>query len=167
MNPLLELGLTCSYRPAWTADLAHCHWQPQVPILVSTATSADTIALGGDTATWVVEAAKKLEALGRFHKGWDSYGGLPLRLGAKQLTLQVLEWLRKDELPVPAVVLGSAGTVQLEWRAQGKELEIELRDNDRIEYVKVFSDRSEIQEGEASSDLSAKLHDLTGWLLHG
>ncbi|MGH7169348.1 MAG: hypothetical protein ACRELG_03615, partial [Gemmataceae bacterium] len=120
-----------------------------------------------DTASWVVEAAKKLEALGRFQKGWDSYDGLPIKLGAKRLALQVLGWLRKDELPVPAVVLGSAGTVQLEWRARGKELEVELRDDDSIEYVKVFPADREIEEGEAASDLSAKLHELTGWLLHG
>jgi len=122
--------------------------------------------LGGDTASWVVEAAKKLEALERFQQGWDSHGGLPLKGGAKRLTLQVLGWLRKVELPVPAVVLGSAGTVQLEWRAKGKELEVELRDNDTIEYVKVFP-AGEIEEGEASSDLSGKLHNLTAWLLHG
>lgn len=166
MNPLLELSFTQSSRPDWFSGLAVSYRQPQVQVMYSGATSTDTIDLSGDTASWVVEAAKKLEALGRFQTGWDSYDGLPLRPGAKRLTLQVLGWLRKDELPIAAVVLGSAGTVQLEWCAKGKELEIELRDNDIIEYVKMLPN-GEIEEGEAASDLSEKLLDLTGWLLHG
>lgn len=163
MNQLMEFGLNHASVPVCSAALAGCYWQPQAQVLYFGATVSDTIDLGGDTASWVVEAAKKLEALRRFQNGWDSYGGLPLKRGAKHLTLQVLGWLRKDELPIPAVVLGSAGTVQLEWRAKGKELEVEIRDNDSIEYVKV-SAAGEIEEGEAASDLSRKLHDLTGWL---
>jgi len=165
VNQLLELGLTHSPRPTWSVDIPGCYEHPQVQSLYSSATLADTIDLSGDTASWVIEAAKKLEALGRFQTGWDSYGGLSLRSGAKHLTLQVLGWLRKEELPIPAVVLGSAGTVQLEWRAKGKELEVEIRDNDTIEYVKV-SPAGEIEEGEAASDLSRKLRDLTDWLCH-
>jgi hypothetical protein len=165
MNQFLELGLTHSSRPVWLSDVAGFYWQPQVQIVYSGATSTDTIDLSGDTASWVFEAAKKLEALGRFHTGWDSYGGLSLRHGAKHLALQVLGWLRRDELPIPAVVLGSAGNVQLEWRAKGKELEVELRDNGTIEYVKV-SPAGEIEEGEAASDLSRKLRDLADWLRH-
>lgn len=165
MNQLLELGLTHGSFPTWSSGLIGCQRQPQLHILYSESTLSGTIDLSGDTASWVVEAAKKLEALGRFQAGWDSYEGLSLRPGAKHLTLQVLGWLRKDELPVPAVVLGSAGTVQLEWRAKGKELEVELRDNDTIEYVKV-SAAGEVEEGETTSDLSRKLHDLTSWLRH-
>jgi hypothetical protein len=125
----------------------------------------DTLDLSGDTAHWVVEAVKKLERLGRFRTGWDSYGGLPLRQGAKGLTLWVLRWLGKDELPVPSVVLGSGGTVQLEWRAKGKELEVELRDNNTIEYAKL-SPGGEIEEGEAVLNLPGKIHDLAEWFLH-
>jgi len=165
MNQLMELGLTHSPPPVWEPAFADNSWRSQARSLYSSTASTETIDLSGDTAIWVVEAAQKLETLGRLQVDWDSYGGLPLRPGAKRLTLRVLEWLRKDELPVPAVVLGPAGTVQLEWRAKGKELEVELRDNETIEYVKV-SPTGEIEEGEATSDLSRKLHDLTNWLRH-
>jgi hypothetical protein len=158
-----NLGLTLIYRPAWPPAAAVLCRQPQIQTEYSAATLTGTLDLGGETSGWVLEAVKKLEALGRLSTGWDSYGGLPLKRGAKQLTLRVLRCLRKDELPVPAVVLGSAGTVQLEWGAKGKELEVELRDNDTIEYVKV-SPQGEIEEGEAAHDLPEKLHELTGWL---
>jgi hypothetical protein len=135
-----------------------------IPQIISIDHSLGTINLSGDTASWVIEAAKKLEELGRFRRGWDSYGGLPLKQRAKSLTARVLDWLRKDELPVPAVVLVSGGTVQLEWKARGKELEVQLRDNDTFEFVKVNRD-GKIEEGEAENDLFRNLHDLTNWLL--
>jgi hypothetical protein len=126
--------------------------------------STESIDLGGQTADWVLQAAQKLEALGRLRVGWDSYGGLPLKKGTRTLTVRVLDWLRKDELPVPAVVLGSGGTVQLEWRTKGKELEVELRDNDTIEYVRVFPG-GDIEDGEAAHDISERLQSLSQWLL--
>lgn len=164
MNDLQDLGLTCTLRPAWTSPCPSVHYQPPFQTIYGAAFSPLAIDLSGATAAWVIEAAKKLDRLGRFRADWDSYGGLPLKPSAKNLTLRVLEWLRKDELPVPAVVLGSGGTVQLEWKAKGKELEVELRDNDTIEFVKV-SPSGNIEEGETSVNLSGKLHDLTSWLL--
>lgn len=166
MNEPQILGLSRCPRSAWAplvTGSSYSATQPQMQILYISSPPFDAIGLAGDTAAWVLEAAKKLEALRRFHVGWDSYGGLPLKPGAKDLTLRVLEWLRKDELPTPAVVLGSGGTVQLEWRAKGKELEVELRDNDTIEFVKVSPD-GKIEEGEAADKLSERLHDLTSWL---
>lgn len=164
MNDLQDLGLTCTLQPAWTSAYSSVRYQPSVQIIYGAVFSPVAIDLSGATAAWVVEAAKKLDRLGRFRVGWDSYGGLPLKPSAQNLTLQVLDWLREDELPVPAVVLGSGGTVQLEWKAKGKELEVELRDNDSIEFVKV-SPSGTIEEGETSVNLSGKLHDLTSWLL--
>jgi hypothetical protein len=166
VNELHELGLTTTSRSFFISPFTVRSAQPTIRIIYSGDPSLSTINLSGDTAHWVIEAAKKLEALARFRKGWDSYGGLPLKQRAKDLTLRVLGWLRKDELPVPAVVLGSGGTVQLEWRTRGKELEIELRDNDSIEFVKVNPDGEIEEEGEAENDLSSRLHDLTAWLLH-
>jgi hypothetical protein len=164
MNELQDLGITLNSHPAWpSAPPASCG-QTQVQILYPATTLAGVLDLSKDTASWVIEAAKKLEKLGRLRAGWDSYGGVPLKPGAKGLTVRVLDWLRTDELPVPAVVLGSGGTVQLEWRAKGKELEVELRDNSTIEYVKV-STSGDIEEGEATADLSGRLHDLSRWLL--
>ena len=155
INELRELGVTHSSQPAW--PLARVYPEPAT-------TFAGSIDLSDQTAGWVLEAAAKLEALGRFQPGWDSYSGLPLQRSAKDLTVRTLRWLRSDELPVPAVVLGSGGTVQLEWRTNDKELEVELRDNNTIEYVKVSSGGA-IEEGEVTADLSAKLHDLSRWLL--
>ncbi|SRR6266511_3041118 len=137
----------------------------QTPASASTV-SVGTLDLTGDTAEWVLEAARKLEALGRLRTGWDSYGGLPLNRGARWLTLSVLGWLRREDLPAPAVVLGSRGSVQLEWRAKGKELDVELGNDNTFEFVKVLQS-GEIQEGATRYGLSEKLQELAQWLLRG
>src|SRR6266540_2729912 len=44
-------------------------------------------------------------------------------------------WIRA--IASPNVVLGSAGTVQLEWRVGGRDLEVELGESGELAYLKV------------------------------
>jgi len=139
---------TANYR-AWQPTV---YFQPRGMLAQFSTTSAGFLTLTGSTAAWVFEAAKKLEALGKLRPGWDSYGGLPLNQKSRELTLNVLGWLASNELPTPAVVLGSAGDVHLEWRAKGRELEVDLGDGEKIAFVKVFPNGS-IEEGESQANL--------------
>jgi len=129
-------------------------------------TSRGYLTFTGSTATWVFETAKKLEALGRLQPGWDSYNGHSLSAGSRDLTLNVLGWLGSDELPTPAVVLGSEGNVHLEWKTKGRELEIELGDDEHMSFVKVYPNGF-IEEGEEPANLPVKLRGLTLWLMYG
>ena len=115
-------------------------------------------------ASWVFEAAKKLEKLGRLQRGWDSHGGLPLNPDAKRLTLDVLGWLGTTDLPVPGVVLGSGGSVNLEWRGKGKELEVGLGKDHGVEFLKVHS-HGNLEEGTEKSNLPVKIRGLATWFL--
>ena len=157
IDPAMEFGLTTTTVNA-----------PEVPwgmLVEQVAFSEENLILYGRSAPWVIEAAKKLDAIGRLSVGWDSYGGASLDVEAKKMTANALGWLGGNNLPVPAVVLGSSGTVQLEWRANGRELEIELGKN-RIEFLRVDLDGS-TEEGEERGDLPHKLRGLTWWFLHG
>jgi hypothetical protein len=111
----------------------------------------------------LAEIRKKIERLETFPKDWDSYGGLPLRPEVKYLVLQVLGPVQRDNLPMPAVVLGPAGTIQLEWRSNGKELEIEIA-RDSIYYTKALANGA-IEEGEIAIDQPGRLRGLLAWLL--
>ena len=113
---------------------------------------------------WVLQAARKLEVIGRLKYNWDSYGALPLNTQARQFTVQVLRWLGDEDLPPPAVVLESDGTIQMEWRAKGKELDVGLVNGDRIEYVKVDAN-GDVGEGAEQIRPVSKLRELTGWLM--
>jgi hypothetical protein len=160
-NDLLEFGVTTRYCPSATRI---SYTSPWGMVVEHTAITGSTLAMSGTSAPWVLDAAKKLEAIGKLPAGWDSHGGLTLDPNARKLTASVLGWLGNDNLPVPAVVLGSGGTVQLEWRAKGKELEIELGNDNTIEFVMV-NPGGEIEEGHQNVGLPQKLRGLTWWLM--
>jgi hypothetical protein len=165
LNDLMSFGVTTENIPATSAGRygGYSSWGI---VIHRSAVSGDALILSGCTAPWVIDAAKKLEALGKLSKGWDSYGGLPLNLNARKLTVSSLGWLEDKNLPVPAVVLGSAGTVQLEWTMKGRELEIELGKDDGIEFLKV-QPTGETEEGEEKINVPQRLRGLTSWLLNG
>jgi hypothetical protein len=159
-----ELGITVSNRLGTPGQPSALQWQTPI---AGRLTSSGVLHLTRKTADWVVEAVKQLEAIGRLRNGWDSYGGLPLNLEVKNFVVGVLRSLETDNLPTPAVVLCSPGTVQLEWRALGgKELEIELKEGGIIEFVKV-SPQGDVQGGLAQSNVFGELANLTSWLQHG
>jgi len=159
-----EIGVTTGDTPLLGMG-SYAGYQTWAMLVDQTAISGGALVLHGSYAPWVMDAARKLEAIGRLPAGWDSYNGASLDPDAKRLTVNALGWLGNKNLPVPAVVLGSAGTVQLEWRTNGKELEIEMG-KDGIEFVKVHPGGN-VEEGEEHGNLPQKLQGLTWWLLHG
>jgi hypothetical protein len=166
MNEILEFDLlrnvtTQFTPPSYTMTFADRG--AQITFLQGPTTSS-AIALDANTATWVREAMKKLESIGRLPRNWDSYDGLPLSPAAKRMTFDALGWLKYQDLPVPAVVLGSAGAVHLEWRSNGKELEIGFGDHGAVEYLKVDELGNYEEEDEINSEVREKLTKLAEWL---
>jgi hypothetical protein len=76
----------------------------------------------------------------------------------------VINWTKSQHLPIPSVVLGSGGTVHLEWRKRGKELELGIGERSGLDFVMVQPDGS-IEEGQAKYQLPSRVRDLTSWLL--
>ena len=136
---------------------------PIIDVQLRSATSSNALALDANTAVWVFEAVKKLEKLSHLERNWDSYDGLPLSPESRIITFDVLGWLKNQDLPVPSVVLGSNGTVHLEWRLKGKELELGFDGPRAMQYVKVSAEGN-IDEGEENAELREKLCVLTSWL---
>jgi hypothetical protein len=117
------------------------------------------------SVSWAIDVAKKLESLEKLQAGWDSYGGLPLKKRAKDFTIQAIGWINEEDLPTPAVVLSSGGTIQLEWKSDGKELHIDLGEGDSIEFVKC--DRNgNIEEGEETKNIPSRMRKLASWLVN-
>jgi hypothetical protein len=161
MNDFFELsGFSGGATTGWTAPYAIV-----CPLCGRTdVTSRSTVEL--DTAApWVFGAVRRLESLGRLQHGWDSHRGRPLKPKAKDLTIQTIQWLNREDLPVPNVALGSDGTVQLEWRVGGKELDIDVGDGDVVEYVK-YDRQGNTEEGRVEQNTPDELCGLAQWLLH-
>lgn len=167
IGDLLEFGSPGAATFDQPGTLANYGYlRPQGMLTQLSTTSGGYLSLTGSSAAWVYEAAKKLEALGRLRAGWDSYGGRPLSRNSRELTVNVLGWLSSDDLPTPAVVLGSEGDVHLEWRAEGRELEVELGNGGKMAFVKVYPNGN-IEEREGQASLPLELRGLAWWLMHG
>ncbi|MDE2095711.1 MAG: hypothetical protein KGL39_00510 [Patescibacteria group bacterium] len=111
------------------------------------------------------EIIKELENLSRLQRDWDSYDGLPLSSISKQKALAAIAILKDQQiLPVPAVVLGSAGTVNFEWQYGGKELEIGFSLMGIMEYTKV-DNKGRVIGGEIGT--WCELESLISWLING
>lgn len=172
---LMELGsigaTTQSFRPVNYAFSLSTSTTPQasVPVIQvhMPSTTSGLLALDVQTASWVLQVLKKLESFGRLKRNWDSHDGLPLSTEAKRTTFDALGWLKNQELPVPTVVLGSGGTVHLEWRANGKELEVGFDDRGIAEYLKVESDGCWEEGEDVDEEIREKLITLAEWLKNG
>lgn len=168
MNDIIEFdlagrGVTTQFTPpSYSMSFAEGALQVALP---HDSTTSSAIALDANTAIWVLEAMKKLESLGRHRRNWDSYDGLPLSPSAKRMTFDALGWLMHQDLPVPAVVLGSGGTVHLEWRSNGKELEIGFGNHGTVEYLKVDEVGNYEEEEEINSEVRNKVTKLAEWLI--
>jgi hypothetical protein len=117
-----------------------------------------------EAPAWVQKTLEKIEAASRFKENWDSYGGKPLRSDVRAAAVRLLNHLQTENLPVPAVVLGSGGTVQFEWQVDGRELEVEVLPDGRLDCLKVWPDE-QMEEREIGSGDLVELRELTQWLI--
>jgi hypothetical protein len=76
------------------------------------------------TPAWEKEVVAALCRFLELPKGWDSYGGKPLRHDTGMFALQVLSDVISEAVPSPFVVPVATGGVQFEWHQN--DLDIEL-----------------------------------------
>ena len=119
-----------------------------------------------DAPPWLLATFQKLQEVAQLKKGWDSYGGLPLRQDIRIFAVELLRCIEGKDLQTPAVVLGSAGNVQFEWSSGGRELEIEVVSPNAFEYLKIFPN-GEMEEGEVAFEFRDQLQQLMHWLKTG
>src|SRR5262249_50808704 len=91
---------------------------------------------------------------------WDSYGGKAIDPGCAWDAYRLLATLLSDESPAPALVPTKKGGVQVEWHAQGVDLEIEIVSPGRYRISAEDSRTGETWEEETAGP-PAKLRD---WL---
>lgn len=81
------------------------------------------------------EVIARINELFTLPNNWDSYGGRPISFTAAMAAISWLDDYSEDKLPVPSVVPGSDGSVQLEWHIHGIDLEVLFPPSGTPEFV--------------------------------
>ena len=75
---------------------------------------------------WLAPAERRLDELASLPDNWDSYGGVPISEDTRKDVLRLLEAIVSARDPLPVLVPGSEGSVDLEWHAPGLVFEVEV-----------------------------------------
>ena len=78
-----------------------------------------------DTPAWLSTVHRQIQDLLKLRPNWDGYGGKKIDPRRAQLVLDVLRVVMTEQTPIPAIVPGSDGGVQLEWHCGQVDLEVE------------------------------------------
>ncbi|MCY4657266.1 MAG: hypothetical protein OXC80_10695 [Gammaproteobacteria bacterium] len=69
----------------------------------------------------------RLVELCNLPKNWDGYKGVSVSIECATFALELMGTLRtRSQFPLPQVVPGSDGTLQLEWHQNGFDIEIDI-----------------------------------------
>lgn len=96
----------------------------------------------------------RLQAFLRLEDNWDSYGAKPVHRANAEAAIRLLQSLVRANGPLPSLVPTVTGGVQIEWRAGGRALDLEIIAPSR--FVMIFEDPSHdiLEEEELGPDLA-------------
>ncbi len=101
--------------------------------------------------------------LAQLPQDWDSYGSRQIQTSAIRQALEILQMANLQHIPMPFVVPVPGGGVQLEWRLEGRELELEVQPDRTIAYLRV--DENDIdEEGVVPKDQPSAILEHLQWM---
>lgn len=113
-----------------------------------------------NASQWVQELESRLNWLTGLPIGWDGYQGKPVSLHCASFAANLIESLCVDNVPVPQLVPGSDGTLQLEWHLNDYDIEINVLAPFEVVAARYDHVTGEEDEIEVRSDFS----ELAEWM---
>ena len=77
-------------------------------------------------SAWLEELQEKLAELCALPEGWDSYDGRAVLPGIALFAREILDRVYEDGLPMPSLVPGSDGSLQIEWHCMDYDIEVDI-----------------------------------------
>ncbi len=74
----------------------------------------------------IKEVNNRLQELVRLEQGWDGYKGEPVTLENANFAIRMLECLCFYNTPVPQIVPGVSGDLQVEWHTSSIKIELHV-----------------------------------------
>ncbi len=82
--------------------------------------------VANNTSDWFIDLQGRFDELTALNKGWDGYAGLPVSFNCALFAANLIERIFVADVPKPALVPGSDGTVQIEWHRSQFDIEIHV-----------------------------------------
>jgi len=89
-----------------------------------------------DEGSWILQSLKQILELQDLADNWDSYGSKKISALAIRASTKLLSEVPFEMLPAPNISPVAGGGVGLHWRIEGRDLELEITSEGKIEYLK-------------------------------
>jgi hypothetical protein len=94
--------------------------------VVAIPTASKRLLISEPQRNWRDPVTKRLEELIRLEEGWDGYRGAPVSFEIAHFAVRMLEVACGLEVPVPQIVPGSQGDLQIEWHTERGDIELDV-----------------------------------------
>jgi hypothetical protein len=122
-----------------------------------------------EAPAWVVATMNTIDELEKLPDGWDTYGSARLQPEAIKKARTLIAGLCIANLTAPQVVPISGGGIGFVWNLGKKELELEIKPDGKVEYLRVtgrpsVNQRDTMQAGSVGLDDVNDVRLLIRWL---
>lgn len=118
------------------------------------------VVLNEPSYNWWPLVRRRLNFLCSLERGWDGYNAPPVSFEVASFALDVLKAVSKASTPMPTLVPGTAGNLQIEWNEVPASLELHiLAPYDIIAQLHVYDD-DRVEERE----FQAVLTEISAWV---
>jgi hypothetical protein len=97
------------------------------PNVVAMRSPLSRISITDSAHEWREAVVARLNELVRLERGWDGYSGASVSFENAHFTLRMLEATCDVDAPVPQIVPGSEGDLQVEWHHEFVHIELHVR----------------------------------------
>jgi hypothetical protein len=108
-------------------NLSYANTAYQSSGAVATFPRVNCIRISDPERPWLDSVKERLGQLVQLERGWDGYQGLPVNFANANFALQMLVAACDSNAPIPQIVPGSDGDLQIEWHAPGGNVELHVR----------------------------------------
>jgi hypothetical protein len=103
-----------------------------------------------DVNPWVADCVLRISEFARLPQDWDSHGSNPVTVDALRIALTFLSESPLELVPEPSISPVSGGGLGFHWQADGRDLEIEILPDGRVEYLRTIRAGEEIKSEEGT-----------------
>jgi hypothetical protein len=115
---------------------------------------------------WLIQALNRLESAAALPSGWDGEGAPPPDPQIVTSAARVLQYLQRDDVPVPFICPIAGGGIQIEWSSPERHIELELVDHQTVAFLQAENTTTgeTIESGEYPVSDVRRSRELLDWL---